>query len=332
MINGKQKAAMLLMCLDPATASELLKGQPPHIVEDIAMELARIDANSDLDDNTKIEVAKEFCASIHSAHSGNMNVRAFVNDILNNNNGSRDGAKAVQAMQQKDPYVAICAYNPGLIAAALEGEHPQTMAIVISEMPTKIATEILKRIDEQISRQIVHRMTKHDAVPPTIKRKVGEMISKRLESMTPEDAVVVEQDKSKQILRNIALVLSGLDKQLRDALLDEIADADEEIGKTVKALLVTWEDITKIADRSLQQAMRNIEPAVLAKALIGADERIATKIKKNISERNAAMVDEETQLMAKPTKREITLAREEVVKPLREANEAEELAFVEQDE
>jgi flagellar motor switch protein FliG len=78
--------------------------------------------------------------------------------------------------------------------------------------------------------------------------------------------------------------------------------------------------------------MRNIEPAVLAKALIGSDERIVAKIKKNISERNAAMVDEETQLMAKPTKREISLAREEVVKPLREANEAEELAFVDQEE
>ncbi len=332
-LRGKQKAAMMLMCLDPVTANKLLKSQPHHVVEDIAMELARIDANKEFDDVMKIEITKEFCGFLNEAQSGNLNVKTFVSDILDNlTDGSNKLTDAKKTMQQRDPFVVICSCNAGLIAAALEGEHPQTMAIVLSELPPKLGTDVLKRLDENISRQIVIRMTKNDQVPMPVKKRVGEMISNRLESMAPEEEVVLDETKNVKNLREIALVLSGLDKQLRDTLLEEIEEQDEQTGKTVRALLVTWEDITKIADRSLQQALRNIEPAVLAKALVGADDRVSNKIRDNISERASAMVDEEIQLMSKPTKKEIVMARDEVIKPLREANEAEELAFVDQED
>ena len=46
----------------------------------------------------------------------------------------------------------------------------------------------------------------------------------------------------------------------------------------VRSLMVTWEDIVKIEDRSLQQALRSVEPAVLAKAPDGAEPNVRDKI------------------------------------------------------
>jgi flagellar motor switch protein FliG len=69
---------------------------------------------------------------------------------------------------------------------------------------------------------------------------------------------------------------------------------------------------------------------VLAKALFGAEPAISQKIRSNISERAAESIDEETSLMAEPRKKEILEAREAVAKPLRDANEAEELVFIEE--
>jgi flagellar motor switch protein FliG len=63
-------------------------------------------------------------------------------------------------------------------------------------------------------------------------------------------------------------------------------------------------------------------------ALYGADEEILQKIRSNISERAAAMLDEEAGLIQEPLKNEILDAREEVVKPLREANEQGKLRFI----
>ena len=59
-------------------------------------------------------------------------------------------------------------------------------------------------------------------------------------------------------------------------------------------------------------------------------EIIIDKIKSNISERAAASVDEEISLMQEPLEDEILEAREEVVAPLREANEEGKLRFVRQ--
>jgi flagellar motor switch protein FliG len=71
----------------------------------------------------------------------------------------------------------------------------------------------------------------------------------------------------------------------------------------------------------MQEALRAVEPSRLAVALYGADEDIVQKIRSNISERAAAMLDEEISLMQEPLEKEILDAREEVVSPLRDANE-----------
>jgi flagellar motor switch protein FliG len=158
------------------------------------------------------------------------------------------------------------------------------------------------------------------------------MVCKRLVELTSgEEGVTFEENLPRETLRKVALVLSGLTKERRDVLLSEIEENDEDTANMVKALMVTWEDIPKIENRSLQEVLRKIDEGILAKALYGADPVITEKIRSNISERAAEMVDEETSLMAEPRKKEIFEAREKVAGPLKEANEAEELAFIEEE-
>ena len=85
--------------------------------------------------------------------------------------------------------------------------------------------------------------------------------------------------------------------------------------------MVTWEDIPSIADRSLQETLRTVKTNQLAIAMYGADEEIVQKIRSNLSERAVASVDEEAMLMQEPLEEEIATAREEIVEPLRRANE-----------
>jgi flagellar motor switch protein FliG len=104
-------------------------------------------------------------------------------------------------------------------------------------------------------------------------------------------------------------------------MLDEIGKNDEETAAMVKRLMITWEDITSVADRSLQEALRSVNAGTLALSLYRADEDIVQKIRSNISDRAVSMLDEEISLMQEPLEKEVFDAREEVVRPLREANE-----------
>jgi flagellar motor switch protein FliG len=112
-------------------------------------------------------------------------------------------------------------------------------------------------------------------------------------------------------------------------MLGAIREKDSAAADKVAELMIIWEDIPLVTDRSIQQALRGIDAKKLALALTNADATIKQKIRSNISERANASVDEETSLMRAPQKDDIAASREEIVKIIREMNVKGELMFVE---
>jgi len=319
--SGKQKAALLLMSLDTVTAVELLRGLAADDVREIAMELARFDASEQRDVKEQARVAREFCSSLLQTQAQRFNVKTFLNEMLSNvldkNRAEEIQNEIRKTIEKKDFFIDIRAANTDELVLTLEGEHPQTIAVVLSELAPKKSQEVLSLLNDESRLKAVCKMINPEVVGSGVKQRIASSITKKLKSLKGETLV----EKPEQTLRKLAIVLSGLEKELRDQLLAEIGKNDEETAGTVRRLMITWEDITSVADRSLQEALRTVHSNKLAIALYGADEDIVQKIRSNISERAVAMLDEETSLMQEPLEKEILDAREEVVKPLREANE-----------
>ncbi len=320
-LSGKQKAAMLLMSLDTLTAVELLKGLDAEEIQEIAIELAKIDASEQRDVKEQAKVAREFCNTLRQEQNRKFSVKAFLNEMLVN---VLDKEKVEQiqlqikkATEQKDFFLDIRQASTDELVLALDGEHPQTIAVVLSELPPKKSQEVLSLLNEEARLKAVCKMTNPELMGSGVKERMASTITERLKSFKGETLV----ERPEQTLRKLALVLSGLEKDMRDPMLDEIGKTDEETAAMVKRLMITWEDITSVADRSLQEALRSVDTGKLALALYGADEDIAQKIRSNISDRAVSMLDEEISLMQEPLEKEVLSAREEVVRPLREANE-----------
>lgn len=336
-LKGIQKATLLLTLLDSTTASELLKGQPQEVIQKIAVELSHQDAKGDTDPERAIQAGRQFYDELQRSQSGSMHVKSFVNALLQGSAGNREKAaeiqaKMKQAMMEKDPFLALSSAAPAHLAAALEDEPPQAIAVVLSSLPSKLTSEVLVRLDQDTCQQTIWRMTRPGDVTPRTMRRIGEVVCKRLMDMTSDQGAPVTDDTSYDSLRRVAIILSGLEKEKRDAMLSVIQQRDNETATRVRALMVTWDDIVKIEDKSLQQALRSVEPTVLAKALHNAESTVRDKVVSNISERMMDMIEEETTLMGEPRKKDVIAAREKVAQPLREANEAGELLFIEEDE
>jgi flagellar motor switch protein FliG len=327
---GKQKAAMLLMSLDAATVTELLKGLDAREIQEIAMELAQINSSKQHDTKERAKIIQEFCNLLQEKQA-RFNMRSFLDEmlvkVLDKDKVEQIQSQIKKATEKKDLFMDIRSAGTEELVLALEDQHPQTIALVLSELPPKKSQEVLSILNEESRLKAVCKMTSPDVLAAGVKRRMASMVSERLRSFKGE-ATVARPGRHEQNLRKLAVVLSGLEKDLRDQLLGEISKHDEETGTKVKALMVTWEDITSIADRSLQESLRTVESSKLAVALYGADEEIAKKIRSNISERAVAILDEEASLMQEPLEKEVFDAREEVVKPLREANEAGTLRMV----
>ncbi len=345
-LTGKQKAAILLMSLDPATAAELLKGVRPETVQELAVELAFLEASGMRDSKQSVEVASQFCQSL--APKQESQFKKFLESLLKSSVGI-EKAKQIQEqidelLDKRDPFKTIRAAKSRKLADILSVEHPQAVAIVLSELPSKKSSEVLALIDEKIRLGAVSGMSGAVLVNAEAKKRIAEIISKKLETRTatpgaPASAAAGagtgtgdEEEEVEHPLRKTAMVIRNLAKEIRDGLIKALQERDPEAAEKINELMVVWEDMMIITDRSMQDALKGVEPGKLAIALSKAEEQHVKKIKANISERAAASIDEETSLMTPPKKEEIIKAREELVDVWRDMNKKGTLNFIEEEE
>ena len=103
----------------------------------------------------------------------------------------------------------------------------------------------------------------------------------------------------------MAAILNKVGSQEARELLQRIEEQDPDLANEIKRLMFLFEDIIYIDDRSIQRILREVDKKDLALALKGADQKIKEKIFKNMSERAAAMLQEEIQYMGPVRLREV---------------------------
>jgi flagellar motor switch protein FliG len=331
-LTGRQKAALLLTSLDAATAAEMLKGLDAVVVQELAVELSYLDATGFRDPRQTTEVARQFCQSLQQKPG--FHFKNFLRDMLHNSVGEDQAARIQQEiqdlLQKRDPFLSIRSTDLQTLAGVLETEHPQAVAVVLSELPPKKGSELLGLLGEGVRISAISRMTSIAAIPREAKARIAQMIQRRLEgaggASQAGTAVAVRPEQS---LRQVAILVRNLDKEIRDDVLDAIRQKDQEAGDKIANLMIVWEDLSLVSRRSLQQGLRGIDERQLALALHEAPEEIVRSVKGSISERSAAMVDEEKSLMAAPKKDDVRLARERILNALRELSKKGELTFEE---
>ena len=332
-LTGKQKAALLLTSLDPATVAELLKGIDAHTVQELAVELSYLDASGERNTRQTADVARQFCKSLQDQSA--FSFKSFLKEMLRNTVGE-DQAKRIQQeiqdlLQRRDPFMSIRSADMQTLTAALDGEHPQAIAVVLSELPPKRGSDVLGQLSEEIRVSVISRMTSVSSVTPEAKLRIAQMIHTRIENAGAAQAGGgAIQVRPEQALRKVAVIVRNLDKEVRDGVLEAIQQKDQEAGEKIANLMIIWEDVALVGSRSMQQALRGLDERQLALALFEAPDDIAEKIKSNISERAAAMVNEEASLMSSPKKEDIRQAREKIVTAMRELNRKGEGTFEEE--
>jgi flagellar motor switch protein FliG len=262
-------------------------------------------------------------------------IKNFLREMLNNTVGTEKADKIQNEikglLQQRDPFIPVRQSDAQTIGAVLDDAHPQAAAVVLSELTPKKSSNVLKLLEEGLRHNVVARMTSGERVTPEAKTRIAEMICDKLNSLKTTDGPAQQQMHPEQSMRKVAIILRNLEQELRDGLLKSIRDKDAEAAEKVTNLMIIWDDIPLITDRSLQQILRDIDAKDLALALTKAEDVIINKIKSNMSERAAQTLDEEASLMSAPTNNDIESAREKIVTLLRGKNQNGEVAFVEQE-
>jgi flagellar motor switch protein FliG len=331
-LTGKQKAAMLLISLDAATAAELVKGLDAEVARELAVELAYLDAADIKSSGKSAKIVRQFHHSLKARETFQLN--GFLGEVLKSTAG-QERAEQIQIRIQQvlcnpDPFITIRSVDSQTLALVLAHEHPETIAVILSGFSAEKMMDVLNFLDGGTRVSVVGRMNGCRKMTAEAKAIIAEAVCERLEAISDGSAVKFLPPWPEQSLRKIAVIVREFDREIRDGLLSAIYSRDRRAGEMIAELMVIWADIPHVTNISLQKVLKGFDVKILALALHEADEAIIQKIKSNLSERAVAALDEQVSLIPAPGNEDIEDARGRIVRILREMNERGELAFIEE--
>ena len=317
-LTGRQKAAMLLMSLDATTAAEILKGINPELVQELAVELAYLDATGYQTGKQSTQIARQFCHSLQVNQE--LNFKSYLEQMMKStvsNEVAKNHTRMNDIRQKNDPFAPLRLLDSQTIASVLEKEHPRSAAVVLSELPPVKSSDVLDLLDRGIRFSAIRRMTTCKNMEAEAKAQIAETVCMRLKAFTTDEINEAEQSRLEQFVTRIALIAQNLGKNLRTALLGTTNTQDDISGEIVTEPIIIWEDIPKLADGFLQKALRGINTKKLALALVEADDTLVQKITTNISARKAAEMDKQAVHLLTAAIEDIEEARKEIIQVLR---------------
>ncbi len=289
-LPGIKKAAILLLTMDENLSKEVIKELDEDEIEAVGQEIAKLRL---VPHEVVSKVHEEFARKIDGRKKNVVGGETKFKLLIENSLGSEKAELFIENMESRRgmPGDFLRTADARILANALRGEHPQTIALVLSILSIRKACDLVTYLPEKIHRDVVSRMAYLEKVDKKIIQDVENVLKEQLETT---GAVEGRQIGGVEMVANI---LNQMDRKLEAELLGQIEEEDASLAERIRQLMFTFEDLMKIDDLGMQTLLKEITSEDVGLALKGAADHIKEKIFKNMSERAAAMLKEDLEAM-----------------------------------
>ncbi|MCA9202839.1 MAG: hypothetical protein KDA59_07330 [Planctomycetales bacterium] len=208
------------------------------------------------------------------------------------------------------------------LAGALKDENPRSVALVVSQLEPARAAEVMRLLPEQLRASAFGILSKNPTAAPTLLARVARTT---IQKAIQVDRKSMEAPSAEQ---KLADVLRAMAKATRMEMLAVIEEEDAEKAERIKQMLYVFDDILRLADRSIQKLLSEIDMDTLTMSLSGADEAIVERILGNLSKRVRESLREEMQFRGPVAEDKVAFARQQIGAALAEMDQAGELIML----
>jgi flagellar motor switch protein FliG len=314
-LSGARKAAVLMAALGSERAANVLQRLGEEEIESLSMEMASLNAvAAETTDSIFGELAQ--LAGQDAGVAGGMD---FARGVIERALGPERAAEVLgrlSARTERPPFDFLQRVPPERTAALLRSESPQTVALILASLQTTLAAQVLARLPERQQPDIAVRIARMGETSAQVVQQVEEVIRHKLTAVAEREYSAAGGTKT------LAEILNHSDRTTERAVLEQLADADQQLADEVRGMLFVFEDIVKLEERAVQQVLREADQKDLVLALRGAPDNVKEIVLTNMSERGAEMIKEEMEIQPPQRKRDIDAAQSRIVAVVRRLEEA----------
>src|ERR1700678_226869 len=155
--------------------------------------------------------------------------------------------------------------NETVLANYLKNEYPQTVAVVLSKIKPEHSARVLAALPEEFALEVVQRMLRMESVQKDILDKVEQTL--RVEFMS-NLARTAKRDAHEQM----AEIFNNFDRQTESRFITALEERNRYSAERIKALMFTFEDLSKLDPGSIQTLLREDMEAMVPVRLKDVDE------------------------------------------------------------
>ncbi len=323
-----EKAAIILTAIGPDTASVFLKDLNEATLTRCAKAISEIDRISD---DVLDSIIAEFLLSIGSqeeVQGGFNTARRLLSEVL-------DEATIEKIMfdleggDSRGTWKKLNDTSVAALTAFIGAEHPQTAAVILSELRADKAAGVIERLDPEFAQLVVLRLSH----VPSLDRRVADMVE---DVISREFLSALQRTKrSRRPADVIASLLNHLTSDTRDKFLGHLEDQKPTLAKEVQRVMFTFADIRRrVEPREISIITKEVEEAVLLQALKSAQAAknpAVDFIMGNISKRLSERLAEDLDSMPDVPQRDGEAAQLEVVRVIQELAKTGKVRLIEEE-
>ena len=306
-LSGRQKAAVLLVSLGPERAAELLGHLHDEEIEALSLEMAKLRTVDPAKTNQVLAELVHTADAMELAAEGGVD---FAREVLERSLGSEGAAEIIarlSATMERRPFEFLRKTPPEQIIAFLNNESPQTIALVIANLHTTLAAQVMTDLGPEIQADVAARVASMSEISPDVLQVVERVIKQKLSS------VITQEYSASGGVKALAEILNHTDRPTERNILDRLAESNADLAEQIRLLLFTFEDIVKLEDRHVQLVLREVDQKDLALALRGVPDWLMEKITSNMSSRAAELMREDIEAQAPQRKHVVEEAQGRIV-------------------
>ncbi|HHU76083.1 MAG TPA: flagellar motor switch protein FliG [Firmicutes bacterium] len=319
MLTGKKKIAIFLLAMGPDIASRLLKMLPEQEIENISMEVANL---SMVKKEVRDEIIDEFLLLAEAQQVMLEGGVEMARELLEKTLGHNKATEIIKRLKEQikvKPFSFVRHTEPKQLVNMISGEHPQTIALILSYLDTQQAAMILSDLPMDVQADIAKRVALMDRTSPEILKEVEDVLREKVTSIFQQDFTQAGG------IDAVVGILNSADRGTEKLILEELEKEDAELADEIRKRMFIFEDVITLDDASIQRVVREVDSKDLAKALKGASEEVKERIFRNISKRASEMLREDLDFMGPVRLREVEEAQQRIVGIIRRLDEAGEI-------
>jgi flagellar motor switch protein FliG len=310
---GLQKAAILMVLLGEEVASHIYRNLSENDVERLTQRIVELEqvkpetALAVLDEYSKLSQTQAHLSDGGPEYARKLLVKAFGEEgaqrlleqvtVANDSSGEH-----LESLQKADPQQ---------LAKFLEGEHPQTTALILAHLNARQASVLLSRLGEGVRAEVIKRLAGLRQFSPEVAQKVSVALHKRLEALGEQSR------RGYAGLKGAADLLNQLDPNVGKAILESIEGNDPKMALGIRNLMFTFEDLLGVPEAGVRELLGQLDKKTLALALRGASEELKNLIFKSMSSRAVEMLKEDLEVLGAVRTKDVNQAQREIVEVAR---------------